>query len=138
MNEIKIPNKKYTWARGGSSLSMTLLDRIFVDDDWTTSYPNCQLQALPRILSEHCSLIFSMPVADTAPTSKIFRFEHSWIQHEDLYSNKKIWWNETPLGEKVAKGWIRKITRVRRKLKGWSTNLNGEIRRQKNSSGTGY
>jgi hypothetical protein len=67
--------------------------------------------------SDHYPLILSIPSTGIAP-SKLFRFEPSWLQHEDLYANMEYWWNETPLEGNLAKGWIKKITRVRRKLKG--------------------
>jgi hypothetical protein len=81
--------------------------------------------------SDHYPLILSIPSTGIAPSKLfrfepswlqhedlLFRFEPSWLQHEDLYANMEYWWNETPLEGNLAKGWIKKITRVRRKLKG--------------------
>lgn len=64
-----------------------------------------------------------------APQS-IFRFEKSWFLREDLTSVVKEIWNSDYRGDSMER-WQKKLKFLRKKLKGWNKNWEGEYRRRK-------
>jgi hypothetical protein len=57
--DYKGNNHKYSWARGGASTQLALLDRFFVNFIWESQYASTSSYYLYRFLFYHAPLIFS-------------------------------------------------------------------------------
>ncbi|GKE96636.1 cytochrome P450, partial [Tanacetum coccineum] len=64
----------------GTKLSK--IDRIFVSQHFISKWPNAELNALSRDLSDHCPLLLKTHSADYGPIP--FKFFNSWLLNEEL------------------------------------------------------
>lgn len=71
--DVPLLNKSYTWTNGRWNPTLERLDRVFISQDWTVSFPRNCLRALPQPRSDHAPLVL------TAHTfllkADLFRFE---------------------------------------------------------------
>jgi hypothetical protein len=68
---------------------------------------------------------------DTSVFPKLFRFSRAWLTQEDFVKLVPIWWDQFQIRGEVGNGWRLKNQHIKRKMRGWSANLNGAIKRQK-------
>lgn len=61
---------------------------------------------------------------------KLFRFEQSWFLREDLVSIVSEVWNSSYNGSNLER-WQKRMKHMRKKLKGWNKNWEGEYNRRK-------
>ncbi|GAU40836.1 hypothetical protein TSUD_287740 [Trifolium subterraneum] len=59
-------------------LIMSRLDRFLLSDDWMISFPNCTQMALPRTLSDHCPILFSIDERNWGP--RPLRMLKCWLE----------------------------------------------------------
>ncbi|KAL6204968.1 hypothetical protein ACLB2K_022234 [Fragaria x ananassa] len=74
----------FTWSKGRGRKHMERrLDRSLCDDKWLDSFPNTSCMALPRVVSDHNSLLFTATnLAISGP--KPFRFKSMWSLHSSF------------------------------------------------------
>lgn len=128
--EISLYDRKFTWSKSINSTSQALLDRVFCSVEWVSHYPAHNLTSLPRFMSDHNPLLLqtSAPIFNsTAP----IRFERTWLAQEGFIALLTSWWQSFPLGHDLGKDWQVKLQFLRRKLRGWHTNVMGAQNKQK-------
>ncbi|GKA49914.1 putative RNA-directed DNA polymerase, partial [Tanacetum coccineum] len=79
--DLSMGGKKFT-RMNRYDTKLSKLDRILVSPHFISMWPNAILTALPRVLSDHCSLVLQTHSADYGPIP--FKFFNSWLLHEDL------------------------------------------------------
>ncbi|KAL5726418.1 hypothetical protein ACHQM5_009463 [Ranunculus cassubicifolius] len=55
--DLPMIGRKYTWARGGRSLSMSRLDRFIVSSEWVKLFPHSIVASIPKPISDHCPIL---------------------------------------------------------------------------------
>jgi hypothetical protein len=96
LHELRLSNRKYTWANSRETPTYETLDRILVSTDWETKFPLSTVQALTREISDHTPLFLNTGTKCNAKKQPIFRFELGWLLRDDfdelvkeVCSNKK-------------------------------------------------
>ncbi|KAL5709789.1 hypothetical protein ACHQM5_020434 [Ranunculus cassubicifolius] len=88
--DLPMVGRKYTWARGGRSLSMSRLDRFVVSSEWVTLYSHPIVASIPKPISDHCPILLDCEKISGGP--KPFRFEIMWFDDPTLLPLLKSWW----------------------------------------------
>jgi hypothetical protein len=85
---------------------------------------------MPRNPSDHVPLLWED--GQNQP-KKVFRFkfEKWWLQHKDFEKLVESMWNAPIEGDRVIDKWQNRVRSFRRKAKGWSANIEAEIRKKK-------
>ncbi|GKE14797.1 cytochrome P450 [Tanacetum coccineum] len=88
---LPMGGRKFTrMNKFGTKLSK--IDRIFVSHHYISIWPNAQLTALPRELSDHCLLILKSHSLDYGPIP--FKFFNSWLLNGDFPSIVSESWSD--------------------------------------------
>lgn len=115
--EIPSSNGWFTWFRGASK---SKLDRLFVNPEWFTFFPNLQLSLLKRNLSDHCPLLVNSEIINWGP--KPFRFQNAWLSHHGCMETIRETW-----GKSCNLSLHEKLSQMKEKLKQWNKNVFGHI-----------
>ena len=65
--------------------------------------------------------------------SPSIRFDKTWLAIDGFYDLVVKWWLENPLTEDLGISWKYKMQHLRKKLRGWSSNVRGEKKRVKSN-----
>jgi hypothetical protein len=116
--ELQLQDCLFTWSNMRSAPTLARLDRAFVNNDHTSSFPSTSLTTLPRLASDHKPLLVSM--STSIPKSRIFRFENAWLHHP-LFLPEVLpaWHQETPCPDAAGR-LAGKLKRVRAAAKRWA------------------
>ena len=127
--EFKNPTRAYTWTNNQEHPTMAVLDRILASTDFENQYPIANVRSASRLGSDHVPLIMDFGLHQTKK-DHLFRFEKWWLEHEDFYDIVvDTWRKHCPLTNPIEV-WQFKIRALRKKLKGWSININAEMRKK--------
>jgi hypothetical protein len=132
MIDIKDPCRSFTWRNNQECPIMTTLDRILALVDWSVKHLLAKVTILPKGVSDHNPLVimFGEKLQIKDP---IFRFEKWWLEVEGFSELvKKIWDIECPVDD-TLEVWQFKRRLLRKKIKGWSRNIEVELKKTKNS-----
>lgn len=58
------------------------LDRLLFTSSWLSLFPNCSVELLGRLTSDHNPLLLRSFVSNSVPKS--FRFQHMWLRRHDF------------------------------------------------------
>jgi hypothetical protein len=127
--DLKDPARGFTWTNNQEKPIMATLDRILVTTHWEAKYPLAKTTILPRGVSDQNPVMITF--GEKAGGDLVFRFEKWWFE-VDGFENlvKESWDNECLLLDPVDR-WQFKMRNLRRKIKGWSWNINDERRKSK-------
>ena len=129
--ELHLLGRKYTWTNNQEILIMSLIDRVFCSTEAEIIFPLASCKALPRNPSDHTPILWESGGGDFNPKKK-FRFENWWLQPEDFRELvEKICYSAAP-GNSAIDRWQNKVRAFRKKVKGWSTNVEAANRKLKN------
>ncbi|KAL5699114.1 hypothetical protein ACHQM5_030058 [Ranunculus cassubicifolius] len=92
--DLPMVGRKYTWAGGGRSLSISRLDRFIVSSEWVALYSHSIVASIPKHISDHCPILLDCEKVLRGPNP--FRFEIMWFDDPTLLPLLKSWW-EKPL-----------------------------------------
>jgi uncharacterized protein YfkK (UPF0435 family) len=108
---------------------MALLDRVFVSTYWEKMFPACSVIAKARLGSDHTPLIVDTG-SFKAPSNKQFRFEKWWLQIDGFDQMVEKIWSAPCNYVKTIDRWQFKIRNLRKKLKGWNSNLESDQKKK--------
>jgi hypothetical protein len=126
--EIKDPSRSFTWSNNQMNHVMATLDRVLVSVHWANRYPMAKVTTLPKGVSNHNPLL--MNFGDKARCKNhLFRFEKLWLEM-DSFDNlvKQCWSVDYHLVNPIDR-WQFKMRNLRKNIKGWSWNVDAEMRR---------
>ncbi|KAG2615883.1 hypothetical protein PVAP13_3NG045571 [Panicum virgatum] len=83
-------------------------------------------------MSDHNPLLLCTDNTPVGKKTSAFCFETSWINHPDFHPKVKEIWEKPVRGNNIIDIWNIKIKRVKKYLKGWSQNIKGHRRKEKN------
>ena len=128
--EIKSANRKFTWSNNQNNPIFATIDRVFSSGSWDIKFPLSVVTALPRVGSDHTPLLIDTG-ARRVTSPKIFRFEKWWLDQPDFKDLVRKIWNTPVPGKTAMDVWMNKSRLFRKKVKGWSINIEAGIKRKK-------
>ena len=81
--EVKLSNKKYTWANNQENLIMSTIDRIFCTTDLDAMFPLSSTLAFSRVGGDHTPILWDSGV-DHFNQKPPYIFEKWWLLREDF------------------------------------------------------
>lgn len=123
----------FTWSNGrrGEDNIREKLDRALSNAAWKTIYQKIHIKHLARYKSDHSPLIVycehKAQQQEGQRRQCMFRFEHTWMHHNEFQEILKTSWNSTHMAE----GLEEKITNYGASLTRWTSKEFGSIRKQK-------
>jgi hypothetical protein len=128
--ENRDPSRSFTWSNNQTCPIMAVLDRIFVTLEWDIKYPMTGVNILSRSVSDHSPLLIQFGVKNQIG-EQVFRFEKWWLEVDGIVEVvAKAWETYCPTTDPM-KVWQFKVRLLRRKIKGWSRNIEAEMKRTK-------
>jgi hypothetical protein len=109
---------------------MAVLDRVLAFTNFEAQYPLANVRSISKLGSDHVPLIVNFDM-DQERKPHLFRFEKWWLEQvgfSDLF--RDVWDTQCSLTNPIEV-WQFKLRALRKKLKGWSLNINGEMRKKK-------
>jgi hypothetical protein len=107
-----------------------MLDRFFSTTKFDQAFPLASVQALPRLGSDHTPVLWDAGIGQF-PKSVSFKIEKWWFLRSDFVEVVEKSWNQQTKGVKAIDIWQEKIRRLRQVTKGWSCNIEAELRKLK-------
>ena len=92
--ELPLLDRLFTWSNRRESPTLARLDRVFLNTEMSTSFPNSTLTSLTRSTSDHIPLVVNL--STSIPKTNTFRFENSWLFHQDFLPCIAPAWNTAP------------------------------------------
>ncbi|CAN6236003.1 unnamed protein product [Urochloa humidicola] len=92
--ELPLLDRLFTWSNKRSNPVLARLDRVFVNNDQCTVFPNTTLTSLPRPTSDHTPILASL--ATSIPKANLFRFENAWLRNQNFLPAVLPSWHDAP------------------------------------------
>lgn len=129
--DLPMANQSFTWSNLQKSPTLAKLDRFLISTEWDLDFPLTKVEALPRVTSDHCSILLTAKRSDMMRKNKLFRFEEAWLNHGDFVSKLPSWWREGTQKKSTVLTFVEKLRHYRRRIKEWCANEFYSIRRLK-------
>ncbi|GAU21871.1 hypothetical protein TSUD_33680 [Trifolium subterraneum] len=113
MVDLPLLGRRFTWYNSNGR-AMSRLDRFLISDEWALKWGIGSLWALPRDVSDHCTLILKYNHGDWGP--KPFRFNNFWLENKNLKEVVERFWVDNRVD-----GWMGFV--LKEKLKGLKAHL---------------
>jgi hypothetical protein len=123
--------RQFTWANNLQTLTFEKLNRIMVSTEWEVQFPQVMVTTLPRGISDHSPLLLDTGTS-SQPNVNSFRLELAWLFKDGFHEKVVEVWQPESQGSTSIKIWQNKIRSLRRYLRGWTKNMNGTYRKEKN------
>lgn len=128
--EVKTSSRKYTSANNQEDLVMSTIDIIFSTTELDGIFPLASSKALVRLGSDHTPILWDSSVGP-CPKSSSYKFEKWWLLRSDFSALVEKSWNAPTKSTSAIDIWQEKVRRFRKTTKGWSKNMEAELRRLK-------
>jgi hypothetical protein len=128
LKEIKLIGRQYTWANNLPDPTYEKLDRVLVTSEWDRGNPLVVVTGMTRDISDHVPLILKCGPPPQHCNS--FRYENCWVEREGFAEIVTNCWTRGSYHVHDIDKWQEKMRRLRRPLKGWHINYEGEYRRE--------
>jgi hypothetical protein len=119
--ELPLKGRRFTWTNKQFQPLLERLDWFFTSTNWTISYPNTFAHSLVNETSDHAPCVVT--ISTSIPSSKIFRFENFWLEHQDFMNIVQQNWVAPQHISDPAKILTAKFKNMRRALKEWHIGL---------------
>lgn len=128
--ETKMDNRSYTWSNNQFDPIFAMIDRVFSSTSWDAHFPFTTLHALPRVGSDHAPLLLDSG-GSNKNTDRPFRFEKWWLSLPDFHKLVEEIWSTSSLFNTAIDTWLFKTKLFRKKVKGWSINIDASLKKKK-------
>jgi hypothetical protein len=129
LKEIKLIGRQYTWANNLPYAMFEKLDRVLVTSAWDQSFPLAVVTRMNRDISDHVPLL--LKCGDPPHHCNSFRYENCWMERDGFLDTVANNWNSRSFHIHDIDKRQEKMRRLRRALKGWHINYEGDYRREK-------
>ncbi len=89
--DLPMGNQRFTWSNMQSTPMLAKMDRFLISTEWDQAFPLSKVVALPRVTSDHSSILFTGWTELPPPG---FRFEDAWLLRADFNQRVAGWWAE--------------------------------------------
>jgi hypothetical protein len=128
--EVRMSNRKFTWSNNQVDPILATIDRIFCNTELDALFPLASSQAYTRLGSYHTHIMWDSGVNHChRPMS--YKFEKWWFLREDFKELVTKSWQAPTKGKTALDRWQEKIRRFRNTSKGWSRNIEADLRKLK-------
>jgi hypothetical protein len=131
LREIELSCRKFTWANSRRVPTYERLDTVLVSMEWEQNFPLATVEALNREISDHTPLLLNTGEKAIPKKQPSFKFELGWLLKEGFFEVVSEVWNKETRGNTPMQRWQNKIRRLRQFLRGWSKNMNGAYKKEK-------
>lgn len=128
LHEIPLLGRKFTWSNERTAPTLVRLDRVFATEDWEQCFPDCLLQSLATMISDHCPLLLGLH--DCTQGKSRFHFESYWLRLEGFLDEVACSWNQLVAANCPLQLLVDKMRRLSSDLQSWSQRKVGNIKRQ--------
>jgi hypothetical protein len=133
LKEIKLIGRQYTWANTLPNPTYEKLDRVLVTSEWDRGNPLTVVTGMTTDISDHVPLLLKCGAPPQHCNS--FRYENCWVEREGFAEIVRNCWTRGSYNVHDIDKWQEKMRRLRRALKGWHINYEGEYIREKRDVG---
>lgn len=119
--EIPLLGRSFTWSNHQPIPVLARLDRAFVNLEHSLAFPNTSLAPLPKPTSDHTPLLLSKSSA--IPSSKIFRFENSWLHNCAFLPDVLPAWHDAPFCSDAAGNLAARLKVTRAAANAWARRI---------------
>jgi hypothetical protein len=131
LRELKLSNRKFTWANSRNTPTYETLDRILASTEWEAKFPRSTVQALSREFSDHTPLLLDTGSGTHGCKQPLFKFELGWLLRDGFHGLVADVWHKAARGRTPLQRWQYKIQKVRQFLRGWARNESGKYKKEK-------
>ncbi|KAK4254761.1 hypothetical protein QN277_010094 [Acacia crassicarpa] len=111
MRDIGFAGPEFTWKRGTSEAR---LDRIIVNDQWSSQFPNASVAHLPFFKSDHRPLLLRLDSAKSSERpNRPFRFIAAWVLHAGFDEFVRLSWHPNI-------SWLQNISQFSKACSKWN------------------
>jgi hypothetical protein len=135
--EIKLSGRRFTWSNNQENLVMSQIDKVFCSTEVDAQWPWGSLRALTRCPSDHVPLLWDDGIAQERKKYR-FKVEKWWLHHEEFCTLVENIWNTPIDGKRAIDRWQNRVRVFRRKAKGWSINVEAELKKKKKALDVEY
>jgi hypothetical protein len=129
VRELVRKGGRYTWTNKQMNPTMCVLDRMLVSMNWDQHYQLTTCESLTRVGSDHCPILVNTE-DDRMRQPFTFRFESAWLTQPGF---KECLREKLPQRGSldVQDYWKSVKYSVRKFCKGWSYNLNNDMKKKR-------
>jgi hypothetical protein len=131
--EISDPSRLFTRSNNQDNPIMAKIDRILVSVDWDNKYPLAKMTVLPKGVSDDNALLIEFG-GRRVIKDPLFRFEKWWLEMDGFKEVVKKAWSTPCCDRNHVENWQQKIRNVNRNIKGWSKNIEAEVKKKRPTS----
>jgi len=88
--DLPLEGGQFTWSNNQEDQIWSRIDKFLVSPEWEKRFPEVIQKRLPRLLSNHFSLLLDCGAPRGG--NKYFKFENMWLKHEGFVEHVKNWW----------------------------------------------
>ncbi|CAN0872181.1 LINE-1 retrotransposable element ORF2 protein [Linum grandiflorum] len=121
MIDLPLSGGSFTWTNFQQQPSLSRLDRVTINSEWETHFPDCTVRVLPRVCSDHNPLMAM--TSQEEGVKRPWKFESMWLEHEDFNTFLQEAWTEEIEGFGGLFLLAKRLKLVKTKLKEWNQNV---------------
>ncbi|KAF5475502.1 hypothetical protein F2P56_007302 [Juglans regia] len=112
---------KFSWCNGqhGLARAWAKLDRVLLDANLMSTFPNATCSYLPRTTSDHCPMLIEFLKDPYSYGPSPFRFQQMWVKHLEFIDFVKNVWSVPMVGTRIVK-LASKLKKVKVALREWN------------------
>ncbi|TXG69366.1 hypothetical protein EZV62_004301 [Acer yangbiense] len=120
--------QRMSWCNGreGVSRSWAKLDRVLINNAFSSSYGSAHFKYLSRKYSDHCPMVVYTDTPFSLYGPSPFRFLNMWRSHDSFLSCVKDAWTRNDSASGLLKLAIR-LKRTKVALRAWNKNVFGRV-----------
>lgn len=128
LREIPLLGKKFTWSNERVAPTLIRLDRVFVSSDWDNLFPDCLLQSVASLISDHCPL--RLGLLECTQGKRRFHFESYWPKLDCFLEKVQRSWNLPVQATCPLQRLADKLKRLANHLQSWSQRRVGNVKKK--------
>jgi hypothetical protein len=128
--EINMSGGQFTWSNSKKSPTLEKLDRFLMCSKWEKLFPLRTVHKVSREISDH-SPVIQDTMENCVKKRKYFIFDNRWLKDDNfLLRVHKVWSKQVSTYNSLELLQL-KLKNLKSNLKGWGTNLRGQIIKNK-------
>jgi hypothetical protein len=127
--DLPLEGGQFTWSNNQEDQIWSRIDKFLVSPEWEKRFPEVIQKRLPRLLSNHFSLLLDCGAPRGG--NKYFKFENMWLKHEGFVEQVKNWWLSYEFSGLPSYILANKLKALKKDLKKWNIEVFGDIGKKK-------
>jgi exonuclease III len=105
LKELKMSDRKYTWANNLANPTFEKLDRVLVTTEREEKFPLTMVHAITREVSDHTPLLLNFGELALMATQPMFKFKLGWLLRDGFIKMVRDIWTNTLVGSTPMERW---------------------------------